>query len=48
MTLDQFKTLLSRKRWWVALVVVVMMGYTLGKDMALRDNSRDEAVKGAN
>lgn len=47
MTLDQFKTLLSQKRWWVALVVIVVMGYTFGKDMALRDNARFEAQQGA-
>lgn len=48
MALDQLKTLLSQKRWWVALVVIVVMGYTFGKDMALRDNARDEAQQGAN
>ena len=48
MTLEQFKTLLSQKRWWVALVVVVIMGYTFGKDMALRDNVRDQAEQGIN
>ena len=25
-------------RWWVALIIVIFFGYSLGKDRALRDN----------
>lgn len=33
-----------RKRWFpIALIVVVLFGYTLGKDRAERDNARDAA-----
>ncbi len=35
---------LKERRWWVALVLVVIAGYTIGKDMALRDNSRAAAT----
>ena len=30
-------------RWAVALVAVVIVGYSVGKDAALRDNARDLA-----
>ena len=29
----------SRNRWWIALAVVVVFGYSVGKDMAMRDNA---------
>ena len=32
-----------RQYWWVALCVFAVFGYTIGKDMALRDNARDSA-----
>ena len=28
-------------RWWVVLVVILVAGYSIGKDLALRDNVRD-------
>jgi hypothetical protein len=31
----------SRHRWWVILAVVVMFGYSVGKDRAMRDNAAD-------
>lgn len=31
----------SRHRWWIILAVVVMFGYSVGKDMAMRDNAAD-------
>ncbi len=30
--------------FWLVLVVAIVFGYGLGKDMALRDNVRDAAV----
>lgn len=32
---------LKSHRWWVALVLVVVIGYSIGKDLAFRDNSAD-------
>ena len=32
-------------RWWVALVIVVVAGYSVGKDLALRDNAADVPVQ---
>ena len=32
---------LSRHRWWIILAVVLMFGYSVGKDMAMRDNAAD-------
>ena len=32
-------------RWWVTLVVIVVAGYAVGKDLALRDNARDAQVQ---
>jgi hypothetical protein len=31
----------SRNRWWIALAVVVVFGYSVGKDIAMRDNAAD-------
>ena len=31
----------SRHRWWIILAVVVMFGYSFGKDRAMRDNATD-------
>ncbi len=31
----------SRHRWWIILAVVVMFGYSVGKDRAMRDNATD-------
>ena len=33
-------------KWLVAIVFVLMAGYTLGKDMALRDNAAERQVAG--
>jgi hypothetical protein len=32
---------ISRNRRWVALGIALALGYTVGKDMTLRDNQRD-------
>ena len=34
---------LRQRRWWVALVLVVVAGYSIGKDRALRDNEQASA-----
>jgi len=31
-------------RWWLALIVVIIAGYSIGKDMAIRDNLRDTSA----
>jgi hypothetical protein len=36
----------SRNRWWIALAVVVVFGYSVGKDMAMRDNAADAIASG--
>ncbi|MEO1047254.1 MAG: hypothetical protein AAFW59_02895 [Pseudomonadota bacterium] len=33
-------------KWVVALIVVVAAGYTVGKDLALRDNAADQVAMG--
>lgn len=43
-SLQDAKDWLTRYKWPVALLVVAVFGYTLGKDMALRDNAADRAV----
>jgi hypothetical protein len=48
MTFQHFKSMLSQNRWWIALVILVAMGYSVGKDMALRDNARDQIKREAN
>jgi hypothetical protein len=35
---------LRANRWPVAFVCVIVFGYSYGKDMALRDNTRDAAM----
>jgi hypothetical protein len=35
----------SRHRWWIILAVAVMFGYSVGKDMAMRDNAADALNK---
>ena len=35
---------LRRYRWALALTAVVVLGYSFGKDMALRDNARDAGI----
>jgi hypothetical protein len=42
-SLDPIKDWVRANRWLVAAAVLVFGGYTLGKDMALRDNARDLA-----
>ena len=32
-------------RWWVVLVLIVVAGYSVGKDLALRDNASDRQVQ---
>ena len=43
MGLNEIKNWVGRNRWMVALVLVVIAGYVVGKDRALRDNARDAA-----
>lgn len=31
----------SRHRWWIILTVVVMFGYSVGQDIAMRENAAD-------
>lgn len=35
---------LRRHRWLIAVMVVIIMGYSLGKDRALRENARPQSV----
>ena len=42
----QFWDAVSRNRWGIALAVVVMFGYSVGKDMAMRDNAADKMASG--
>ena len=41
MSLTSVGNWMKTHRWWVALVVVVVTGYSLGKDRAFRDNRAD-------
>ena len=45
-SLQEARDWLIRHKWAVALLVVVVFGYTFGKDMALRDNAFDAAALG--
>ena len=36
----------QRNRWAIAFILTLLGGYTVGKDMALRDNARDAAPSG--
>ena len=36
---------LKLHRWWLALVIVIVAGYSVGKDLALRDDARDSQVQ---
>jgi hypothetical protein len=45
MTLARAVEWVKAHRWWVALVVVLVAGYAVGKDLALRDNARDGLVQ---
>lgn len=33
-------------KWWAALIIVAVLGYAFGKDMALRDNAADRVQAG--
>lgn len=37
---------LKKHKWLVAFAVVLMFGYSVGKDMALRDNAADQQFVG--
>lgn len=38
----------ARKNWfWIALVIAVFFGYTVGKDRAIRDNGTDDRAQAA-
>ncbi len=43
MALGQTVEWFRQHRWWVALIIVIIAGYSVGKDRALRDN-RDAAT----
>ncbi len=45
MTLGRAVEWIKDHRWWVALVLVVVVGYSIGKDLALRDNARDRPAQ---
>ena len=36
---------LKAHRWWVALVLIVAVGYSIGKDLAHRDNAADRQLE---
>lgn len=46
MTLFDVKAWTGRNRWPLALILILLGGYVVGKDMALRDNARDAALSG--
>jgi hypothetical protein len=38
----------ARENWfWIAAVIAIFFGYTLGKDMAIRDNKMDDRAQSA-
>jgi ABC-type transport system involved in cytochrome c biogenesis permease component len=37
---------MATSRWWIALLVVVIFGYSVGKDLAFRDNAADDMASG--
>ena len=41
MSLSQVAASARKYRWWWALLAVVVAGYVIGKDMAMRDNQAD-------
>ncbi|WP_156423898.1 hypothetical protein [Erythrobacter sp. YT30] len=41
MNFEAAREFVTKHKWWVAALLVVVAGYTFGKDMALRDNARD-------
>lgn len=41
MGLNEIKSWVGRNKWLAALLLVVLAGYVVGKDWALRDNARD-------
>ncbi|MEM1196678.1 MAG: hypothetical protein AAGH57_11280 [Pseudomonadota bacterium] len=47
MSLTDIKQWLTQYKWLVAAFLVVVAGYTFGKDMALRDNARDADQRSA-
>lgn len=45
MTLARAVEWMKAHSWWVALVLVLVAGYSVGKDVALRDNARDASAQ---
>lgn len=43
MKTDYVKSYLSPYKWVIAIFVLIVMGYSLGKEMALRENRLDAA-----
>ena len=44
MTLARAMEWVRSHRWWVALVVVIIAGYSVGRDLAVRDSASDDRV----
>jgi hypothetical protein len=42
---DALPRWLRRNWFWVALVIAIFFGYTIGKDRAIRDNKMDDRAK---
>jgi hypothetical protein len=47
MTVADVKAWIVRNKWAVAFVLILIFGYMVGKDRALRDNARDAAPSAA-
>ena len=45
MSLERAIEWTKARRWWVALLVVVIAGYSIGKDIAQRENARDTTAQ---
>lgn len=47
MTVADVKAWIVRNKWVVTFLMVLILGYIVGKDRALRDNARDAASSAA-
>ena len=43
-SIQETKEWLGKNKWPVAFVVAVVFGYTVGKDLAFRDNRADQVT----
>ena len=41
--MSSIKTYIAANWFWIALMIIVIFGYAVGKDIALRDNARENA-----